>query len=111
MRGLPLTLMVHNDLTVIEKAEIEGVGDIGPSAAAGALSARRRERAAGRDVSGDRSSVAAVIKLRGYDDTYLYVARPLDPRVIEQLAGDAGERRRNSPISRRAASACRSPSR
>src|SRR5205807_10078801 len=25
------------------------------------------------------------IKLRGYDDTYLYVARPLDPRVIEQL--------------------------
>ena len=29
--------------------------------------------------------VAAVIKLRGYDDTYLYVARPLDPRVVEQL--------------------------
>ena len=33
----------------------------------------------------ETKSVAAVIKLRGYDDTYLYVARPLDPRVIEQL--------------------------
>src|SRR5256714_526565 len=33
----------------------------------------------------ETNSVAAVIKLRGYDDTYLYVARPLDPRVIEQL--------------------------
>src|SRR4029079_19154032 len=39
VRGLPLSLMVHTDLTVIEKAEIEGVGDIGPSAAAGAISA------------------------------------------------------------------------
>ena len=33
----------------------------------------------------ESKTVAAVIKLRGYDDTYLYVARPLDPRVIEQL--------------------------
>src|SRR5437588_13007694 len=33
----------------------------------------------------ESKSVAAVSKLRGYDDTYLYVARPLDPRVIEQL--------------------------
>jgi len=29
--------------------------------------------------------VAAAIKLRGYDDMYLYVARLLDPRVVEQL--------------------------
>ena len=26
-----------------------------------------------------------MIKLRGYDDAYLYVARPLDPRVLDQL--------------------------
>ena len=85
MRGLPLTLMVHSDLTVVEKAEIEGVGDIGPPPAERRAGRRRRHRAAGRDVPRDRKSVAAVIKLRGYDDTYLYVARPLDPRVIEQL--------------------------
>jgi two-component system nitrogen regulation sensor histidine kinase NtrY len=29
--------------------------------------------------------LAAVVKLRGYDDTYLYGARILDPRVVEQL--------------------------
>ena len=29
--------------------------------------------------------LAAVVKLHGYDNTYLYVARPLDPRVVQQL--------------------------
>jgi two-component system nitrogen regulation sensor histidine kinase NtrY len=29
--------------------------------------------------------LAAVVKLRGYDDTYLYGARILDPRVVAQL--------------------------
>jgi two-component system nitrogen regulation sensor histidine kinase NtrY len=29
--------------------------------------------------------VAAIIKLHGYDDMYLYVARMLDPRVVQQL--------------------------
>jgi len=29
--------------------------------------------------------LAAVVKLRGYDDTYLYGARVLDPRVVQQL--------------------------
>src|SRR6202161_1917433 len=29
--------------------------------------------------------VAAVVKLRGYDDMYLFVARLLDPRVVQQL--------------------------
>src|SRR5271168_868675 len=29
--------------------------------------------------------VAAVVKLTGYDDMYLYVARLLDPRVVQQL--------------------------
>src|SRR3954468_1533339 len=84
VRGLPLTLMVHSDLMVIEKAEVEGVGDIGPSAAAGALSAVG-ENEPQVAMFLETKSVAAVIKLRGYDDTYLYVARPLDPRVIEQL--------------------------
>ena len=38
--------------------------------------------------------VAAAIKLHGYDDMYLYVARLLDPRVVAAIARDAGERRR-----------------
>jgi two-component system, NtrC family, nitrogen regulation sensor histidine kinase NtrY len=30
--------------------------------------------------------VAAAVKLRGYDDLYLYVAQMLDPRVVQQIA-------------------------
>jgi two-component system nitrogen regulation sensor histidine kinase NtrY len=33
----------------------------------------------------DANYVAAIIKLRGYNDTYLYIARLLDPRVLAQL--------------------------
>jgi two-component system nitrogen regulation sensor histidine kinase NtrY len=84
VRGLPLTLMVHSDLSVVEKAEVEGVGDIGPPTAAGAL-ASVGENEPQVAMFLESKSVAAVIKLRGYDDTYLYVARPLDARVIEQL--------------------------
>jgi two-component system, NtrC family, nitrogen regulation sensor histidine kinase NtrY len=84
VRGLPLSLIVHSDLTVIERADVEGVGDIAPPPATGALSS------VGDEVPQvalflESKTVAAVIKLRGYEDAYLYVARPLDPRVIEQL--------------------------
>src|ERR1700756_4191233 len=33
----------------------------------------------------DTNSVAAVIRLRAFTDTFLYVERPLDPRVVDQL--------------------------
>lgn len=33
----------------------------------------------------DASYVAAVIRLRAFNDTFLYVARPLDPKVVSQL--------------------------
>jgi two-component system nitrogen regulation sensor histidine kinase NtrY len=33
----------------------------------------------------EQNYVAAVIRLRGFDDTFLYVARLLDPRVVAQL--------------------------
>ena len=84
VRALPLTLIVHSDLTVIEKADVEGVGDIAPPPATGALSGVRDE-VPQVAMFLESKTVAAVIKLRGYDDAYLYVARPLDPRVIEQL--------------------------
>jgi two-component system nitrogen regulation sensor histidine kinase NtrY len=71
---LPLTLMVDSDLKVIEKAEIEGVGDIAPSAAPGAL-AGVGDAEPQVAMFLESRSVAAVIKLRGYDDAYLYVAR------------------------------------
>jgi two-component system nitrogen regulation sensor histidine kinase NtrY len=33
----------------------------------------------------DANYVASIIKLRGYNETYLYIARLLDPRVLAQL--------------------------
>jgi two-component system nitrogen regulation sensor histidine kinase NtrY len=81
---MPLTLMVHSDLSVVEKADIEGVGDIGPPSASGAL-ASVGENEPQVALFLETKSIAAVVKLRGYEDTYLYVARPLDPRVIAQL--------------------------
>jgi two-component system nitrogen regulation sensor histidine kinase NtrY len=33
----------------------------------------------------EQNYVAAVIRLRAFNDTFLYVARPLDPRVVDQL--------------------------
>jgi two-component system, NtrC family, nitrogen regulation sensor histidine kinase NtrY len=34
--------------------------------------------------------VGAALKLHGYDDMYLYAARVLDPRVVEQLREVSG---------------------
>jgi two-component system nitrogen regulation sensor histidine kinase NtrY len=34
----------------------------------------------------EENYVAAVIRLRAFNDTFLYVARPLDPRVVAQLS-------------------------
>jgi two-component system nitrogen regulation sensor histidine kinase NtrY len=84
-RGLPNVAIIHSDLSVIERTEDQRPGQHEvPPPAAGALA----------DVSDsepqvalltEAKTVAAVIRLRGYDDAYLYVARPVDPRVADQL--------------------------
>jgi two-component system nitrogen regulation sensor histidine kinase NtrY len=84
-RGLPNVAIIRSDLSVIERTEDKHPGQHEvPPPAAGALA----------DVSdsdpqvallAEAKTVAAVIKLRGYDDAYLYVSRPVDPRVADQL--------------------------
>nr|WP_321307460.1 hypothetical protein [uncultured Sphaerochaeta sp.] len=34
---------------------------------------------------GSTNFVGSVVKLKGYDDTYLFVARPVDPEVLEYM--------------------------
>jgi two-component system, NtrC family, nitrogen regulation sensor histidine kinase NtrY len=85
VRGLPNVIIIRSDLSVIERTEDQRPGQHEvPPPAAGALA----------DVSDsepqvalltEAKTVAAVIKLRGYDDAYLYVGRPVDPRVADQL--------------------------
>jgi two-component system, NtrC family, nitrogen regulation sensor histidine kinase NtrY len=83
IRGLPAVLVLDKDLNVIDQADaavnqtfvkpspevLTGVNDTEPQVA----------------MFLEANYVAAIIKLRGYTDTYLYIARLLDPRVLAQL--------------------------
>jgi two-component system, NtrC family, nitrogen regulation sensor histidine kinase NtrY len=84
VRGLPNVIIIRSDLSVIERTDQNVGRDEGMPPSSGALA----------DVSDsepqialltEAKTVAAVIKLRGYGDAYLYVSRPVDPRVAEQL--------------------------
>ena len=85
VRGLPNAALIRSDLSVIERTENQPPGqhDV-PPPAAGAL-ADVSDSAPQVALLTEAKTVAAVIKLRGYDDAYLYVSRPVDPRVAEQL--------------------------
>jgi two-component system nitrogen regulation sensor histidine kinase NtrY len=84
-RNLPNVAIIRSDLSVIERTGDPRPGqDDVPPPAAGALA----------DVSdaepqvallAEAKTVAGVIKLHGYNDAYLYVSRPVDPIVAEQL--------------------------
>jgi two-component system nitrogen regulation sensor histidine kinase NtrY len=85
VRGLPNVIVVRSDLSVIERTDQPRPdrNEVSPPAA-GALAdvGESEPRIA---LLTEAKTVAAVIKLRGYDDAYLYVSRPVDPRVAEQL--------------------------
>ena len=83
VRGLSAAMMIEPDLSVIERADIKREQDIVMPSAAGLATVGETEPQIG--VVLEANSVAAVIKLRGYDDVYLHMVRPLDPRVVAQL--------------------------
>jgi two-component system nitrogen regulation sensor histidine kinase NtrY len=82
-RNLPGAMLIDKDRNVLETAQtgiqqsfttppadfLTGVNETEPQIA----------------VFPDANYVAAVIRLRAYNDTFLYVARLLDPRVVAQL--------------------------
>ncbi|MGH6770487.1 MAG: ATP-binding protein [Xanthobacteraceae bacterium] len=83
IRGLPAVIMLDRELKVIDQADVRiDVRFIQPSPEALATINDTEPQLA---VFLDAHYVAAVIKLRNYTDTYLYVARLLDPRVVAQL--------------------------
>jgi two-component system nitrogen regulation sensor histidine kinase NtrY len=83
-RGLRFAMLVRGDKTVLEKAEIEANGEIGPLAAPGDLSGVNETQPQAAIFLQSRATMA-VIKLRSYDDTYLFVARALNPAAVQQL--------------------------
>jgi two-component system nitrogen regulation sensor histidine kinase NtrY len=86
LRNMPAAMMLRSDQSVIVKADfrlppevqdpplppVERLGQIGDAeAVAGMLR--------------DTNYIGGLIKLKGYDDAYLFVARFIDPRVLEQI--------------------------
>jgi two-component system, NtrC family, nitrogen regulation sensor histidine kinase NtrY len=82
-RGLPGTMIVDGNRTVIEKADVRSPLEFVPPPSAALANVTDSEPQIA--LFPDANYVAAVIKLRSYDNAYLYVARPLDPRVVSQL--------------------------
>jgi two-component system nitrogen regulation sensor histidine kinase NtrY len=83
IRGLPAVMLLDKDLNVIEQVDSQ-VNHIfsKPSPDVLAFVNDTEPQVA---MFLDANYVAAIIKLRGYQDTYLYIARLLDPRVLAQL--------------------------
>ncbi|MCC6890310.1 MAG: PAS domain-containing sensor histidine kinase, partial [Hyphomicrobiales bacterium] len=83
LRGLPGVMIVDKNLNAIEQVGIPQDKQLilpPPETLAQITVAEPRIA-----LVPDTDDVASMIKLSGYDDYYLYVARPLVPRVLEQL--------------------------
>lgn len=83
VRGLPVALLIHSDLSIFERAnvEISKNAKVAPNIAVKQASVERPLVY----FANDADFVAAVVPLRGFQDTYLYVARPIDPQVLQYL--------------------------
>src|SRR5712691_9161377 len=83
IRGLPATMMIHGDSTIVERADV----DLGHEVKV-PVNLSVRQATVQRPIvyfSDDADFVAAVMPLPSFDDTYLYVARPIDPKVLQYL--------------------------
>lgn len=83
LRGLPVVVMIDKNLDVIERSNIRSNLEV--TAPAKAALEHITENEPQIALIPDANYVAAVIKLRNFTDTYLYIARALDPRVVSQL--------------------------
>src|SRR5712692_3793092 len=83
IRGLPAVLLLDKDLKVIDQIDARITQSLvkpSPAVLAGIDDTEPRV-----EMVLDDNYVAAIIKLHDYTDTYLYIARVLDPRVLAQL--------------------------
>jgi two-component system nitrogen regulation sensor histidine kinase NtrY len=82
-RNLAAALIIKPDGSVVERADVESTLKVVLPSAQVLSEVTDSEPRVELFLDGDH--VAAVVKLHGYDDMYLYVARLLDPRVVQQL--------------------------
>ncbi|HET9247314.1 MAG TPA: PAS domain-containing sensor histidine kinase [Xanthobacteraceae bacterium] len=83
IRGLPAVMLLDKDVHVVDQVDAQiNEAFVKPSAEVLAAINDTEPQVA---MFLDDNYVAAIIKLRGYNDLYLYIARLLDPRVLAQL--------------------------
>ena len=82
-RGVSAALIIRGDGSTVERADVTMDKAIVLPSAQLLSQISETEPQVALIPEGDH--VAAAIKLHGYDDMYLYVARLLDPRVVQQL--------------------------
>jgi two-component system, NtrC family, nitrogen regulation sensor histidine kinase NtrY len=82
-RNLPGAMLIDKNRHVLESAET-GIQLAFAEPPAGFLE-NLNENEPEIAVLPEQNYVAALIRLRAFRDTFLYVARPLDPHVVEQL--------------------------
>jgi two-component system nitrogen regulation sensor histidine kinase NtrY len=83
IRGVPSLVLIRADLTVLEKADINVGREFLIPQNIVVKEATAQQPIVYVPPSADY--VAAIIPLIGYEDTYLYIARPIDPKVIQYL--------------------------
>lgn len=83
LRGLPVAVMIDKNLEVIERSNIRTNLEVTvpTKAALEHITANEPQIA----LIPDANYVAAIIKLHNFTDSFLYIARNLDPRVVAQL--------------------------
>src|SRR3982075_1739065 len=82
-RNLPGAMLIDKDLNVLESAQTGIQAAFSPPEPAFLSNVAEAEPEIA--VLPEENYVAAVIRLRAFNDTFLYVARQLDPRVVAQL--------------------------
>ena len=82
-RSLPFTSLIsaNGDTLMRARINVQGTPPTLPWASRRACRRERRRRSR----RGSTNLVGSVVKLRGYDNTYLFVARPVDPEVLEYM--------------------------
>ncbi|MEA2995755.1 MAG: two-component system, NtrC family, nitrogen regulation sensor histidine kinase NtrY, partial [Alphaproteobacteria bacterium] len=81
LRGLPAAMLINSERNVLVKSEFNPQLELAIPPA-GAF-ARINDTEPQIEPVPDTNYLVAIIKMRGYDDTFLYVARPLDARVVQ----------------------------
>ncbi|HUN95305.1 MAG TPA: PAS domain-containing sensor histidine kinase [Bradyrhizobium sp.] len=81
-RNLPGAMLLDKDSHILVSAE---TGFTAQTFAAPPADFLKNVKADEPEIAVESNYVAAVIRLRAFDDTFLYVARLLDPRVVAQL--------------------------